>query len=222
MIRGWYAVYLREMIIMRRRLGRMLASMSVSPLLYLIAFSFAMGPEASVQGRGYLEFLLPGLVAMTSMTQAWSIATDINVARFYWHVFEEFQAAPINNQAYVLGEVLAGITRAILAVLVILALGALSGVYLCLEPWFWLAVMLNSMVFACLAVTLAMLVRSHADQSLLSSFVITPMAFLGGTVFPVERLPDWAQPLVEILPLTHAARTIRAAAQGRPPQLSRS
>ncbi len=219
MIGGWFPVYLREVLIMRRRIGRMLASMSVSPLLYLVAFGCALGPDATVEGRGYLEFLLPGLVAMTSMNQAWAIATDINVARFYWHVFEEFQAAPIQNPAYVLGEVLAGVTRALLAVLVILALGMLSGVRISCQPWFWLAVVLNSMVFAGLAVTLAMLVRSHADQGLLSSFVITPMAFLGGTVFPVERLPGWAQPLVEILPITHTARAIRTAAQGDTPSL---
>ena len=219
MTAGWYPVYLRELIIMRRRLGRMLASMSVSPLLYIIAFGYAMGPEATVDGRSYLEFLLPGLVAMSSMTQAWSIATDINVARFYWHVFEEFQAAPIRNSAYVLGEVLAGITRALGATLVILILGAVFGVFISCQPWFWLAVFLNALVFAGLAVALAMLVKSHADQGLLSSFVITPMAFLGGTVFPVERLPQWAQYVVEALPLTHASRAIRTAAHGDTPSL---
>ena len=41
-----------------------------------------------------------------------------------------------------------------------------------------------------------MLVKSHADQAMINSFVITPMAFLGGTVFPVERLPDWAGAVV--------------------------
>jgi len=50
-----------------------------------------------------------------------------------------------------------------------------------------------------------MLVRSHSDQALLSSFFITPMAFLGGTFFPVDRLPEWAQAVLVFLPLTHGA-----------------
>ena len=217
MIRGWHAVYYRELLILKRRFSRMLASMSVSPLLYLIAFGYAMGGHIQVAGYTYTEFLIPGLVAMSSMTQAFGIASEINIARFYWHIFEEFQAAPISNMAYVTGEVLAGMTRALMAVCVIILLGAIFGVFLSYGPLFWAAVLLNSFVFASLAVALAMLVKSHADQAMINSFVIIPMAFLGGTFFPVERLPLWAQKLLSLLPLTHAARSIRAAAFGGPP-----
>jgi ABC-type multidrug transport system permease subunit len=211
------AVYLRELWILRRRLKRQLAGMAVSPLLYLIAFGYAMGDALQVGQHTYLEFLIPGLVAMTSMTQSFGIATDINVARFYWFIFEEFQAAPMGNWAYVGGEVLAGMTRAFLGIVVILILGLPFGVVLDYSPLFWLAAILNSFVFASLAVALAMLVKSHADQSLLTSFVITPMAFLGGTFFPVERLPQWAQKVLGLLPLTHAAEAIRTAALGGTP-----
>ncbi len=217
MIRGWSAVYYRELLILRRRLTRMLASMSVSPLLYLVAFGYAMGEQVRVDGHTYMEFLIPGLVAMSSMTQSFGIASEINIARFYWHIFEEFQAAPVSQMAYVTGEVLAGMTRALMAVLVILLLGAAFGVFLSYSPLFWLAALLNSFVFASLAVALAMLVRSHADQAMINSFVITPMAFLGGTFFPVDRLPEWAQKIITVLPLTHAAAAIRAAAFGQTP-----
>ena len=215
----WLPIYLREVLIYRRRFWRMLASMCVAPLLYLIAFGYAMGGEATVDGRTYLEFLVPGLVAMSSMTQAWAIASDINVARFYWHIFEEYQAAPIRNMSYVFGEVLAGMTRAMMSVCVIIGLGLAFGVVVSYGPLFWLGILLNSFVFASVAVALAMLVKSHADQAMLTSFVITPMAFLGGTVFPVERLPGWAQAALELLPLTHASRAIRTAAMGKTPEL---
>ncbi|MCP4397005.1 MAG: ABC transporter permease [bacterium] len=216
---GWLAVYYRELLIVKHKLGKLLLSMSVSPLLFLIAFGYAMGQDVTVEGRSYLEFLLPGLIAMSSMRQAFSIASEINVARFYWHIFEEFQAAPISNLAYVSGEVLAGITRAFLAVGVILTFGLLFGIGLSLNLWFWLGVLLNSFVFASLAVGLAMLVRSHADQAMLTNFVITPMAFLGGTFFPLERLPIWAQHLLSLLPLTHASQAIRSAAFGQTPRI---
>ncbi len=217
MIKGWTAIYLREMIILRRRLSRQIPSWSVSPLLYLIAFGYAMGRNVSVEGHSYMAFLIPGLVAMSSMTQAFAISSEINIARFYWHIFEEFQAAPLSATAYVFGEVLAGMTRALLAVCVILVLGALFGVFLSLNAYFWAGLLLNSFVFASLAVGLAMIVKSHADQALLNSFVITPMAFLGGTFFPLDRLPEWAQQALSILPLTHAAKIIRAAAWGQTP-----
>jgi len=215
-LHGLGAVYLREVIILKRRLKRYIVGMAVSPLLYLVAFGTAMGAEARFDGHTYLEFLLPGLVAMTSMTQAYGTATEINIARFYLHIFEEFQSAPVSNAAYVLGEVLSGMTRAFIGILVILGLGAAFGVTLHVGPWFWLAAALNAFAFASLAVLLAMLVTGHGDQALLTSFVITPMAFLGGTFFPIDRLPEWAQAALYVLPLTHAAQAIRADAFGQP------
>jgi ABC-2 type transport system permease protein len=199
------------MLILKRRIFRQMLSWSVMPLLYLIAFGYAMGRHVQVGDHSYLEFLIPGLVAMSSMTQSYAIAGEINIARFYWHIFEEFQVAPISNFSYVLGEVLAGITRALLAVGVIVVLGMVFGVVLSYNFYFFLALLLNSFVFASLAVAVAMLVKSHADQALLNNFVITPMAFLGGTFFPLEHLPAWAQQILYFVPLTHAAEAIRAA-----------
>lgn len=213
---GFLAVYLREMLILKRRLKRQLAGMAVSPLLYLLTFGYAMGDIIRLDGQVYLAFLIPGLIAMGSMTQSFAIASDINVARFYWNIFEEFQAAPISNLSYVAGEVLAGMTRALLAVAVILLLSLPFGIVLHCGLLFWLGVLCNSFVFASLAVTLAMLVKSHADQSLLVNFVITPMAFLGGTFFPLDRLPEWAQLMLTMLPITHASQAIRASALGKP------
>lgn len=216
MIRGWSAVYLREMLILKRRLKKLVPAWSVSPLLYLVAFGYAVGRDTTVGGHSYLEFLLPGLVAMASMTQAFAIASEINIARFYWHIFDEFQAAPISNLAYVTGEVAAGMTRALLSGLVVLVLGAVFGVVISCNFWFWAAFILNSFVFASLAVGGAMHVKSHADQTLLNNFIITPMAFLGGTFFPLSHLPLWGQNLLGVLPLTHASHAIRAAAFKEP------
>lgn len=216
MIHGIVAIYVREMLILKRRLTRQIPSWSISPFLYLTAFSYAVGHGVTIDGHTYLEFLIPGLIAMGSMTQAFAIASEINIARFYWHIFEEFQAAPISKFAYVTGEVLAGMTRAMLAISVIMLLGFLFGVRLHYGPAFFLALLLNSFVFASLAVGLAMVVKSHADQAMLSNFIITPMAFLGGTFFPVERLPEWAGAILNLLPLTHASNAIRSACLGDP------
>ena len=216
-MKSFLAVYLRELLILRRKLFKQIASMAVSPLLYLVAFGFAMGRDVTIQGHTYMEFLIPGLVAMSSMTQAFAIASEINIARFYWHIFEEFQAAPLSNPAYVAGEVLAGITRALLAVCIILSIALVFGIALSYNVWFWLAVIINSLVFAALAVCCAMLVKSHADQVLVTNFVITPKAFLGGTFFPLDRMPMGVQKILGLLPLTHAAKAIRLAAFGKIP-----
>ena len=200
-LRGMAAVYLREMLILRRRILKQFASWLVSPLLYLVAFHYAMN-DTLVGSRPYADFLLPGLVAMSSMTQSWAIASDINISRFYWHTFDEFQTAPLHAAAYVTGEVLAGMTRAVLACLVVMGIGLLGGIQIAYgAPGLWLALLLNAWFFSSLAVALALHVKAHADQALLSNFVITPMAFLGGTFFPLDRLPGWAQHVLELLPM---------------------
>jgi Nod factor-specific ABC transporter NodJ protein len=209
---GFLAVYYRELLILKGKVLKQAASMAVSPFLFLTAFGYAMGRDHLVDGRPYMEFLAPGLVAMASMTQAFGIASEINISRFYWHIFEEFQAAPLANWQYVLGEVLAAVTRALLAVAVMLLLALCFGVTLSYSPLFFAAVILNAALFGSVAVICAMLVKSHADQSLITSFVITPMAFLGGTFFPLDRMPPAVKAVLSFLPLTHAARAIRAAA----------
>lgn len=211
---SFWAVYLREMIILRRRLKRQISGVAVAPLLYMLTFGYALGGRLDMGSHSYMEFLLPGLAAMSSMTQAFSIASEINIARFYSAVFEEIQASPTSRAAYVSGEVCAGLTRVALGCAVILLLGWCFGIRLRYGADFWAAILLNGFVFSSLAVCLAMLVKSHADQALLNTFVITPMAFLGGTFFAVEQLPQWAGRLLWFLPLTHASRAARGAAFG--------
>lgn len=216
MIRDAWAVAYRELLLMRRRSGRLLAAMAISPLLYLVTFGHGVGRFVDVDGLGYAAFLLPGLAAMSSMTQSFALASDINIARFYWRIFEEMQASPVPARAYVLGEILAGLIRGTGAAAVVMLLGLAFGLVGRLGPVFWLAVGLNAFFFANAAVAVAMCVRSHGDQAQLSNFVITPMAFLGGTFFPVDRLPQWARLAVDAIPLTHASRTIRQAWLGQP------
>ncbi|MBW1644887.1 MAG: ABC transporter permease [Deltaproteobacteria bacterium] len=213
---GSLAIFRREMLILRSRGKKVLLSMAVSPTLYLVAFGLGVGKGMRVDGHTYLEFLIPGLVAMGTMNQAFGIAGEINIARFYWKIFEEFQAAPISDLAYVVGEVLAGMAKAVMSVFIIVLLATLFGVQLAFyHPLFIAGVLLNAFVFASLAVLAAMLVKSHADQAMLFNFIITPMAFLGGTFFPVDRMPSWVQVLLQALPLTHASYLIRSGAYGR-------
>jgi ABC-2 type transport system permease protein len=218
-VNGVYAVFWREMIIMRRRLKRMVASYAVSPTLFLIAFGWGVGRSVSLDGVDYMTFMIPGLLALSSMSQSFSLAQDLNIARFYWMTFEEFQTAPIGAGAIVTGEILSGMVRGCLAAAVIAVLAAAAGVRLHWSGWLFAGLFLNTLVFAAAAVMAAMAVKSHADQAFLNSFIIVPMSFLCGTFFPLERLPVWAQWLVNALPLTHGAAIIRAAALDREPPL---
>ena len=213
---GSWAIFLREMLILGSRGKKVFFSMAVSPSLYLVAFGLGVGHNMHVGGHPYLEFLIPGLVAMGTMNQSFGIAGEINIARFYWRIFEEFQASPISDLAYVIGEVMAGMAKALISAIIVILLSGLFRVQLhFLNPIFWLGILLNAFVFASMAVMAAMVVKSHADQAMLFNFIITPMAFLGGTFFPVDKMPSWVQMILQVLPLTHASHLIRSGAYGQ-------
>lgn len=212
---GVYAVFWREMAIFKRRLLRTLSSYAISPMLFLIAFGWGMGRNLQVEGVAYLTFMIPGLIALSSMSHSFGISTDINIARFYWMTFEEFQTSPISSLSVVLGEVLSGVVKGMLASSVIFFLALPFGVNLKINGGFLLSLFLNTFMFASAGVVASMVVKSHADQASFNSFFIVPMSFLCGTFFSLSRLPEWACLIAKILPLTHASLCIRAAALGR-------
>ncbi len=208
------AVILRELIILKRRFWRYFFSFSISPLLYFITFGW--GGRAVADRTGYSAFILPGLIAMSAMVNSFGLSTEINIARFYWKTFDEIRTAPVADWAYVAGEIASGMVRGFLAACIVIVMGLLFRVPIALSPALFLSVLITTLVFAALAISTAMLAKSHADQGMLTSFVITPMAFLCGTFFPVETYPAWLQWLIQIMPLTPASHLVRAAASGRP------
>lgn len=213
-MKGVWAIFYRELLILRGRLWRQMANYAVSPLLYIIAFGWGMGRGVTMGGVEYLAYMLPGLMALSSMSRSFGISSEINIARFYWHTFEEFQTSPISPGAIALGEVLGGVVRGMLAAAVVACLALVNGVRLHFGPGLLLGVSMNCFMFASAAVWAAMVVRSHADQSNLTGFIITPMSFLCGTFFSLDKLPGWAAAVINTLPLTHASHFIRASALG--------
>ena len=82
-MKGFFAIYLREFLLFKKRLFRVLLSFSINPLLYIFAFGIGLGKNINIGGKSYLEFLIPGLISATSMVQAFAINIEINIARFY-------------------------------------------------------------------------------------------------------------------------------------------
>ena len=125
---GIRGVLYRELKIYRRRWRKHLASYTVSPLLFLVVFGWGVGRNLEMEGVQYLAFMLPGLATMASMTQSYGTASEINIARFYWRIFEEFQMAPVRAWQIALGEVLYGMLRGLGAAAVVILLAHLFGV----------------------------------------------------------------------------------------------
>ncbi len=206
------AVYLRELLLLKNRGLKFIFSLSINPLLYIITFGYALGKHITIQGKPYIYFLIPGLIAATSMFQAFSINIEINISRFYLKTFEEIRASPISPLEYTLGEVLYGVTRSFLSTFIILFISWIFKINLNLSLVFWIFIFLNSFWFATAGLLSALLIKSHGDQNMINNFIITPMMFLSGTFFPVKNLPKMIQPLIKGLPLTITSQNLRSIA----------
>lgn len=214
---NFYPVFLREMIIFRRRLLRFgyLLSTMITPLLYLVAFGLGLGRGISVDGVPYLAFVIPGICAMSSMTNSYTwIATSVAVGRLHFKTYEAYQISPLTATDIMTGQILSGMVRGLFASSLVIVAGALFGAGFPKSPAFYLAWILNCLIFACLGVVSGFRARSHEDTAIFSNFLIMPMAFFCGTFFPIEKLPGFIQACLYFLPLTHATKALRNGFMG--------
>ncbi len=196
------------------------ASALVSPLLYMIALGWGLGSSSAVTDRPYIDFLVPGIIALTTMNTSFSaVAQPLNVQRLYERSFDQIIISPTPMPAYIFGQMLSGALRGIYSGVLILLLSIPFGAAMDITPAFFLVMLLNGMTFGALGVMAAILASTHADIARFSSFVILPMTFLCNTFFPLDRVPSLIKLLISVLPLTHASGALRAMAYGGAPSL---
>ncbi|MFH1963686.1 MAG: ABC transporter permease [bacterium] len=216
---NFYPIFLREMIIFKRRVAGLgyLFSTMITPLLYLIAFGLGLGKGMSVNGVSYLAFVVPGICAMSSMTNSYTwIATSITVGRLHFKTFDEYLVSPVTAVDIMLGEVLSGVVRGLFASSLVLIAASIFGAGFPVNPVFWAVWILNCLIFACFGVISGFLAKSHEDTATFSNFFIMPMSFFCGTFFPINKLPYFIQAGLNFLPLTHASSALRASFLGQP------
>lgn len=205
-----WTVFWRDWLVLKRRLGRYILARMVSPVLYLVAFGWGLGRNLQMDHGSYLDFIVPGILALNSMNISFNaVGTPVNMSRLYHKTLEEYLLAPISAASYVVGKVLAGVLRGLISSAVILVLAYLFGAHVRIGWLFLLALFLNCAVFAALGLVAAMAMNSHEEMSHFNTYVLTPMSFLCATFFSTGHLPLFLRYIIETLPLTHASYALR-------------
>jgi len=210
-----YTVLWSDMAMLRRRLGRYLITTLISPLLYLVAFGWGLGRGISMNGTSYLEFVVPGIIALTAMTTSFNGAgTRLNVDRLYFRSFDECLMAPIGLLPLLVGKASIGVVRGLFSSLAFVAVAFFIAPKLHFSYIFLSLLLLDCLAFSFLGVLVALLAKSHQDLATFSSLILLPMTFLGGTFFSPSQ--GALQLVLFALPLTHASVCLRAAALQQP------
>lgn len=210
-------VFWGDWLDLRVRITQVVASGLVSPLIYILAFGLGLGSSLTLKppiGDSYLEFILPGMVALSSMTISFGGTTfSICGERLYSKTFEETLLLPVHPLALFLGKMLAGVVRGLMTSASVILIALLfTGNLGFLSPLFLLLLVLNCAVFAGLGVIIGLNVKSLEGVGLLNNFLIVPMSFLGATFFDPSTLPLVLKFIVYLLPLTYTSTGLRAAA----------
>ncbi|MGH8002043.1 MAG: ABC transporter permease [Brasilonema sp.] len=205
---------------LRVRIVQIISSGLISPLIYILAFGLGLGssikPGSGISGdyNNYLEFILPGMVALSSMTVSF-VGTTFSICgdRIFTKNFEELLLVPVHPLALHIGKMMAGVARGLMTSLgVILVALVFTRNWNFLHPLFLLILVLSCAVFAGLGVIVGLTVKSLESVGLYNNFVIIPMSFLGATFFDPGTLPTVLKVVVYLLPLTYASIGLRAAA----------
>ena len=190
----------------------------ISPLMYLIIFGF--GIQTTSHGEPYLNFLIPGIVAMSTMTGSFSaVAQNMSVQRLYEKALDQVMVSPTPLWQFVLGQIIGGALRGFYAGCVILLLTLPIRTGLVFNGLSMLIMLLNGCVFSTIALVLSFLAKSYSDAPRFTSYIITPMSFLCNTFFSTDQMPGGFREIISLLPLSQACSMIRAIAGGGSPEL---
>lgn len=212
---GLKAVLWREYLFFKRRWWTITTGSMVAPLLYLVAFGWGLGKTVNLGGVAYIDFIVPGVVALSTMNVSFNaVASPLSIARLYDRTLEEYLVAPITIYSFAAGKILAGAARGLYAAAILLVISWLFRAQFNFNLWFVALLCLNCLVFSSLGFLAALKVKSHPDMTRFNSFVITPMIFVCGTFFSVDRVPFPLAQVIKMLPLTPASQGLRAVALG--------
>jgi len=210
-----FTVFWRDWVVLKRRLTKFILSRMVAPLLYLVAFGWGLGRSITLTGGGsYLDFMVPGLMALNSMNIAFNSVTPIHAERVYHGSLEEYILAPIRPISFLLGKMLSAIMRALISSVIIFILATIFGASVTLSPLFIFVLVLNSLIFAEIGFIAAMKISTYEEMAQVNTYVLLPMSFLCGTFFSAKALPPIVSQIVELLPLTHASSLLRTLGGG--------
>ncbi len=210
---GIVTVLWEKWVEFRRDFIKITLAAMLSPIMYLIIFG--IGVRVDSTGEPYMNFLIPGLVAMATMTGSFSAtAQNMSIQRLYEKALDQVMISPTPLWQFILGQVIGGSLRGLYAGCMILILTIPLRSSLIFSPLSFIIMFLNGAVFATIALFLSFLAKSYTDAPRYTTYIIMPMSFLCNTFFSTDRLPEGLRQFVYLLPLSQACSMIRAIARG--------
>ena len=207
-----YTLWLRSIIRYFRSKSRIIGSLA-QPLFFLLILGFGLNSVLTIPGTGnsYINFLIPGIIAMTVLFTSVFSGIQIIWGRQFGFL-KETLIAPVSRTSIMLGQTVGGASTAIIQGMIILVLSLFIGGSFFSFWGFLIAILfmvLISISFTSLGIAIASRMEDMHGFQLIMNFFIMPIFFLSGALFPLTNAPATLKTLAYINPLTYGVEGVR-------------
>jgi len=210
-----YIMWLRQLKRYWRSRARMIGSIG-QPLLFLVALGFGFGNIFQKAGQGnYIEFLAPGIIAMSILFTAMFSGIEVIWDRQFGFL-KETLVAPVSRAKIMIGRTLGGATVSFLQGLFVLILSLLIGFKFNIIglPLAIVFMLLIALLFTAFGTAIASVLEDMQAFPLIINFIIMPLFFLSGALFPLDNVPKALSTILRLNPLSYGVDGVRGALLG--------
>ena len=184
---------------------------AITMTLYFIIFGNLIGRRiGTMEGFDYMQYIAPGLIMMSVITNSYgNVVSSFFGAKFARHI-EEMLVSPLSNATIVIGHVAGGVIRGLLVGIVVTVI-ALGFTDLSIKhPFITLSmVLLSSTVFALAGFINGIFAKKFDDVSIVPTFILTPLTYLGGVFYSISLLPEFWQNVSRANPILYMDNAFR-------------
>ncbi|MCQ5361827.1 MAG: ABC transporter permease [Candidatus Methanomethylicia archaeon] len=211
---GLYALWYREVKVFLRERSRIISSI-VNPIIWLVAFGGGLGSTISFGGADYQTFIFPGVLMLTVLFTSIFFGLYI-VWDKRMDFFKEVMVAPLSRLTLFTGKMMGGCTDSLLQGSFLIIIGLFFNIKYTLYSLVLVIIFLLFLSAATTSLGLAIgaQLSSFEGFGLIQSFVIMPLFFLSGALYPLENLPEWLLIVTRVNPLTYIVDGMRGALLG--------
>jgi ABC-2 type transport system permease protein len=160
----------------------------------------------------FIEFFVPGIIAMSVMTSSLSGAVNMNAELRQKGVIRKLSTTPITRTDWILSNILYQFLLAVISTMAILVVSyAVFSVRLQINGWLFVFIVLEVFAFGGIGMILTRVANEAESATAAANFIMFPMMFLSGSFFPLEMMPGFLQAIARILPLYYVNEGLRAA-----------
>ena len=204
-----FAIWLRQLNFFLRERSRLVAS-TFTPLLWLFVIGSGFGSTTAYTDLDYQTFIFPGIVCMSVIFSSVFYGSYIIWDRKF-DFLKSVMVAPVNRGIVFTGKTFGGMSNSLVQAFILLIVGALIGIqFNAISLLQTVAVvLLLSFALTSLGLALGSYMHSLEGFQMIVSFVVLPLFFLSGALFPLDNLPEWLSILTVLDPATYAVDALR-------------